>query len=249
MPLYRVEGIVLRSRPFGEADRLVTLLTRERGKHRAVARGARRPRSTLAAGVQPFVHASFLLWRGRTLDGVSQCQVIEGFRPLREELERMARAACACELAEGLLREDDPQPEAFALLREVLRLLAGAEPGALDRVLLAGQWRLLSLAGFRPELSACAQCGAPLPPGEAAFAPGAGGAVCPACRGGQSVVLSGAARAALDYLLRHPPDAALRLRLAPGDQRALAAAADAFAEHVLERPLNSRAWLETLDPA
>lgn len=249
MPLYRVEAIVLHSRPFGEADRLVTLLTRERGKHRAVARGARRPRSTLAAGVQPFVRASYLLWRGRSLDGISQCQVLEGFRPLREELERMARAACACELADGLLREDDPQPEVFALLLEGLRLLAGARPEALPRVLLACEWQLLSLGGFRPELEACAQCGAALPPGEAAFSARAGGAVCPGCRAEHTVLLSGAARAALGFLLRQPLAAAPRLRLVPGDLRALEAAADALVEHVLERPLNSRAWLETLDPA
>lgn len=249
MALYRVEGIVLGSRAFGEADRLVTLLTRERGRLRAVAKGARRPRSTLAAGVQPFTRGSYLLWQGRNLDGISQCEVIEGFRPLREDLDRMAHAACACELVEALTREADPVPALYDLLAAALRLLAGAEAAHLAPLLLAFQWQALAQSGFRPELERCAACGEEAPGGAAGFSAAAGGVTCGRCGARAVVTLSAGARAALRFLVTRPLPAVARLNLPAGDWRALAAATDAFVEHVLERPLKSRPFLEILREA
>ncbi|HEX6989777.1 MAG TPA: DNA repair protein RecO, partial [Bacillota bacterium] len=124
MALYRCEGVVLRARDLAEADRLVILYTPDRGKHRAVARGARRPRSRLASGIQPFTRALYLCWRGRSLDGISQVEVIEGFAPLRTDLERLAAATYACELIDAITQESDPQPRLFALLVFTLRALA-----------------------------------------------------------------------------------------------------------------------------
>lgn len=237
---------MLASREFGESGRLVTLLTRERGKLRAVAKGVRRPRSSLAAGVLPFARSTLLLWRGRNLDGISQAQVLESLRPLREDVERLAHAACLCELVEALAREDDPAPELYELLLDGLRLLARAEPSRLSVILFAAQWQALALAGFRPELDACVACGAALGPGETGFAPAAGGAVCGGCPAKAALVLSAPARAALRFLGGRPLAAAARLSLAPGDVRAVAAATGAFAEAVLERPLKSRPFLEIL---
>lgn len=124
MALYRCEGVVLRTRDLAEADRLVIMYTPDRGKHRAVARGARRPRSRLAAGIQPFTRAMYLCWKGRNLDGISQVEVVEGFAPLRTSLERLAAATYACELIDAVTQDNDPQPRLYALLVFTLRALA-----------------------------------------------------------------------------------------------------------------------------
>ena len=86
VPLYRTEGICLRSYELKEADRIVVLLTRDEGKVRAVAKGVRRLGSRLAGGLLSFTHSRFLLYRGRELDKVIQCEAVAGFRPLREDL-------------------------------------------------------------------------------------------------------------------------------------------------------------------
>lgn len=259
MALYRCEGVVLRARDFGEADKLVTIYTPDRGKHRAVAKGARRVRSRLAAGIQPFTRAMFLCWRGRSLDGISQVEVIEGFSPLRTDLERLAAATYACELVDAVSQEGDAQPRVFALLVFTLRALAEARPDAagaaqvldgLERLLLSFQWKLLALVGFRPTLDRCVVCGEPVEDGggEVAVSLEAGGVVCR--RHGQEAgsvrAVPGTVTGAVTGLLRAPLRAALGLRLSAGEAAALAALTRDFLAYQLERYPQSRAFLDVL---
>ncbi|MCL6449737.1 MAG: DNA repair protein RecO [Acetobacteraceae bacterium] len=190
MGLYRTEAIVLRAQPLGEADRLLTLLSREGGKVRAVARGARRARSRLMAGTQPFTHASLLLLKGRELDTVSQCEIRNAFGGIQADLERTAWASCAVELVDAALEETGGQEagtgpgEVFSLLLSALGLLSRGE-GSADAVWLAFALRLLSLLGYRPRLEACAACErTPAGDGEDSlyFSPALGGVLCERCR-------------------------------------------------------------------
>jgi len=105
---YKVDGIVLRARDFGEADRIITILDRNLGKLEAVAKGARRTRSRLGGSCQPFSHNHFLLWHGRTLDGVIQCEVVHSFSSLREDLMRLAAASYMAELVDEVVRDHPP---------------------------------------------------------------------------------------------------------------------------------------------
>jgi len=185
---YKAEGIVLRARDFGEADRVVTILDRDQGKLEAVAKGARRAQSRLRGPCQPFTRGSFLLWHGRTLDGISQAETLEPFTVLREDLVRLTAASYMAELTDDLVRERDPAPEIHDLLLESFRWLeAGpATPGEVSLILRAFEVRLLVFGGFAPVLEACAVCGRPVEDwGGAtlvAFSPAAGGVLCPACR-------------------------------------------------------------------
>src|SRR5437660_1481476 len=79
MPVYKTEAIVLRQQALGEADRIVTLFTREYGKLRAAAKGIRRPASRLGGRLEPFTHARLLLARGRTLDVIAQAEIVGAF--------------------------------------------------------------------------------------------------------------------------------------------------------------------------
>ncbi len=159
MAFYKAEGIVLRRRNLGEADRLVTVLTRDRGKITAVARGARRPRSRLGGRLEPATRFRALVGEGRNLDIISQAEVVDSYSTLRGDLERMGQAAVVLELADRALAEREPHPEAFRLLAAALQLMAG---GALPPAVAWFAARLLALTGHRPSLDRCAVCGKPI---------------------------------------------------------------------------------------
>lgn len=248
VPLYRTEAIVLRASDFGEAHRLVTLLTPGRGKLRAVAKGVKRPTSRLAAALLPFTHARLLLWEGRSLDGISQAEICHSFRPLREDLERLTRACYACELVGEMVPEG---PEAAAVFRLLLwtlrRLAAGGQPDLPLRYL---ELHLLRLAGFAPRLDACAACGGPVAP-PAPFVPAAGGCLCPACRPGQSreepaVWLDRGAAAAARALLGAAPRVAAGLRLPGAALASLGGVTEGYLRFLLQKRLKSQPFLDIL---
>lgn len=244
MALYKAEAVVLRAEPFGEAHRLITLLTPLQGRLRAVAKGARRPVSRLGPALQPFTHCRLLLWQGRSLDGISQAEVCQSYRPIRSDLTLMAAALYACELAGELVPErPESQREtaaAFRLMLAFLDLLAGgARP---DLAVRYCQLHLLSLAGFRPRFDRCPLCGGPLA-GAAWFSPAAGGCLCRSCSGrGGGVGLplgEGTVRLALT-LQRARPAQAAGLPVAPAVVDELGGALEAHLEHVLEKRLRAR---------
>jgi DNA repair protein RecO (recombination protein O) len=241
--LYKAEAIVLRTYPFGEADRVVVLLTAEQGKVRAVAKGVSRGKSRLAAAVQPFTHGRFLLWQGRELDGISQADIVRPSYALTSDLAVLAAASYAVELVDAFWEDRQEAPEAFALLRESLDWLGGggvAGPSFLRHLEL----RVLSAAGFAPELGACANCGRPLAEGSPArYVPARGGLCCTACGGEGRSVGPAAAR-----WMRELAGADLA-RLPLAAEAAKADAAAALYNHVtfvLGHPLRSRSMLEIL---
>jgi DNA repair protein RecO (recombination protein O) len=262
--LYKVRGVVLRSAPFGEADRLVTLLSPERGKLRAVAKGARRSRSRLAVAVQPFVEGRFVLWQGRSLDGISQAEIAAPHRGLAADLSRLAAASYCAELTDALWEEHDAHdaPEAFDLLCAALGLIEGGGPEGHPVVLRWCELHLLAGAGFAPRLEACAQCGGELPAaGALTFAAEAGGLLCGGCRaaGGDPGRGPGAATdtcvdlgpggvAALRYLAAAAPERLAGVTVAPSTMGSLSRALSAQLRSILQRPLKSQAILDILSP-
>ncbi|MEO7745354.1 MAG: DNA repair protein RecO [Actinomycetota bacterium] len=181
MSLYRDEAVVLRAQKLGEADRIVTLLTRHHGRVRAVAKGVRRTRSKFGARVEPFMMIDVQLYRGRTLDIVTQVETIQPYGDrLASDYPRYTAGTAMLETAERLTDEEgDPAVQQFLLLVGGLRTLSDGshDPSlVLDAYLL----RALAVAGWAASMVDCARCGAPGP--HRAFAIAAGGAVCPACR-------------------------------------------------------------------
>ena len=162
--LYRDEGVVLRTQKLGEADRIVTVLTRRTGKVRAVAKGVRRTKSKFGARLEPFSHVDLQLYTGRNLDIVSQA---ESIRPYGNEIVGDYRAYTAgtavLETADRLTAEEkEPSLRMFLLVVGALRTLAeGQKPAPL--VLDAFLLRAMTVAGYAPALSECARCGAPGP--------------------------------------------------------------------------------------
>ncbi|MGE5541650.1 MAG: DNA repair protein RecO [Bacillota bacterium] len=190
MALFKCEAIVLKAMELGEADRLVTLLTLRHGKIRVVAKGARKVMSRFSTATNTFVYSHFVLHRGKTLDTITQCDVREPFRGIREDLDRFAFAGHVADLADTLTDDGEPATVLFALLLTALRSIEGG----CDPETVAAWFALnaLAAAGYRPVLDRCTSCGATeVPPGGMRFDPGAGGVVCPRCGEGGNPVLAG----------------------------------------------------------
>ena len=194
MQLYRDDGIVLRTQKLGEADRIITILGRTSGRIRAVAKGVRRTKSRFGARLEPFTHVDLMLHTGRSLDIITQAEVIRPYgAPLAGDYPRYTAGVAMLETAERFTPvEKEPALRQLLLLIGGLRALGDAEhaPGlVLDAFLL----RSLAVAGYAPALQECARCGAPGTgaPGTGgpgggrrlpAFAVAAGGMVCASCR-------------------------------------------------------------------
>lgn len=116
MPAYKTRAVSLKARPFAEADKMVTLFTRERGKVRAIAKGARRVPSSLGGRVEPFTYGDYLIAKGRNLDIISQCQVIETFQRLREDPQTLYAGLYMLKLVDSGTAEGQHYPELFDLL-------------------------------------------------------------------------------------------------------------------------------------
>ena len=186
MSLFRDRGVVLRTMRLGEADRIVTFITKGHGKVRAVAKGVRKTTSKFGARLEPLTHVDLLLWQGRSeLDIVNQVEVLDAFRTVREDLARMPRGIALLEVADQLAQERHPDPRLYAMLVGALRTLA--DP-ASDPTLLAPSFFLkaLVLEGAGPVLGECAVCGEPDGTVDlVAFDLVAGGTLCRAHRSGR----------------------------------------------------------------
>ena len=198
MSLFRDTGVVLRTYRLGEADRIVVFLTEQHGKVRAVAKGIRKTTSKFGARLEPLTHVDLLLWQGRgDLDIVNQVEVLDTFRAVREDLNRVAKGISLLEVTDQMAQERHPDRQLYAMLVGALRALSDPDN---DPLLLAPSFFLkaLVLEGAAPVLDACASCGEP--DGEVelvAFDLVEGGTLCRRCRRGRPM-----SPAALDLLRR-----------------------------------------------
>jgi DNA repair protein RecO (recombination protein O) len=190
MPLYRDEGVVLRTQKLGEADRIITFLTRSHGRVRAVGKGVRRTRSKFGARLEPFTHVDLQLYEGRSLDVVQQAETVASYgEQVAADYGRYTSGTAMLETAERLTAEErEPALQQFLLLVGGLRTLADAShaPGlVLDAFLL----RSLAVAGYAASFDECARCGRAPDSGAAHvfFNIAAGGVVCGTCRPSGSV--------------------------------------------------------------
>lgn len=175
VPLYKEQGLVLRSQKLGEADKIVTVMTQSSGKVRAVAKGIRKTTSRFGARLEPFTHVSLMVYRGRgSLDTVSQAEILDPFVSLRNDLGNFAAGETMLEAVDKVAEEHERNVRLFMLLLSGLRALDAA-PSDAAAVTESFLLKMLSLSGFHPSLTACAVCGRPDPD---RFASGQGGAVC-----------------------------------------------------------------------
>src|ERR671925_258262 len=209
MPLYKEQGIVLRSVKLGEADKIVSILTQGSGKIRAVAKGIRRTNSKFGARLEPLTHVSLLLYRGRSLDTITQAEIVSPFRRIRSDLDLIAAGETMLEAVDKVAEEHERNVRLFLLLLSGLRAL---DSGPRDAAAVAESFllKLLSLSGFHPSLTACAVCGRRDPE---LFSSGQGGAVCVGCaEHGAGDVSPDALRLLADYATASLEEVGLAVR-------------------------------------
>lgn len=243
---YRTEAIVLRRKDFGEADRMLTLFTPERGKVRVVAKGIRKPRSRKAGHLELFTCSRLLLAHGRDMDIITQAETVDAYRPLREDLLRGAYAAYAVELLDKFTPDEQENAELYALLREML----GWVCASTDLALTARYYelQLLSLAGFQPELRQCVVGGEKIVAEDQFFSPEAGGVVCPRCGEGrpQVVPISLSALKLMRYFQANAYVKVLAVKVRPAVHAELERLLLVYITHLLERQLKSVEFLKLI---
>ena len=218
MKSFSVEAVVLRLRALGEADRIITLFSRERGKHSAVARGARKVANKFGARLDFFSRVSLMLHEGKSLDAITSVQTVSSIWEKLVEPDAFAAASYVAETIDALCEPDLAVPDVYEALCQFQKALALNINH--DELLAAMDLRLLDALGFAPELEGCARCGKvlgrrPLKGGRAQLSAQAGGLVCDECAhalraeitgpGHTHVVSVGAREFARLRELRRPP--------------------------------------------
>ncbi|MBW2732329.1 MAG: DNA repair protein RecO [Deltaproteobacteria bacterium] len=247
-----------RSVDYGEADRVVTLLTESRGRLSALARGARRSRKRFGGALSLFVEGNARLRRGR-----GDLFLLESFESVRDlappisaDLIKVTHGSYVLELARELWPPEQREPELYALLSEALEVIAGSAPSALT--LRAYELRLLGILGFAPVVDRCARCNAPAFHEAVsdvtrtrepwAFSVAAGGALCPRC-GPTDRRLSAEAQRALSVLVASPLLAAAAEKMNGSLRRDLRDLLHSVLRHHLGKTLKSWDFIAQLAQA
>lgn len=175
--LKKWEGIVLKSRSYGESNKIVTIMTREAGKVTVMARGAKKPTSRLAGVTQTFMHGLYVVQRSSGMGTLQQGEHLASMRHIQTDIVATAYASYIVELLDRIVEEGSPEPFAFEVLQQALHAIE--EEYDPEAIALFVDWKLLPYTGVQPILHACASCGAI--EGEFAFSFAQGGYLCHRC--------------------------------------------------------------------
>ncbi len=244
---FRASAVVLRHADWGEADRILTLYTREQGLARALAKGARKINSRKAGHLQPFTHAILQLAKGRDLLIVTQAETVNAFLPLHDDLIKTGNAAYAAELLLRFSYENEgADPSLFRLLVETLERIEKEDDAWLP--IRYYEMRLLDAVGFRPQLFECANCGRKILAEDQFFSFMAGGVICPRC--GEGILnLTRVSLETLKYL-RHFQRSSYKdaSRAQPSDETRKEAETlmQGYFAYLLERELNAQGFLKEI---
>ncbi|MGM0471635.1 MAG: DNA repair protein RecO [Bacillota bacterium] len=247
MSLYNSEAIVLRHYELKEADKIVILFTRQRGKVQAVANGARKTKSRLSGSVELFTHSDFLLYQGKSLATVSQADIINSFGSLRSDLLKMAAASYVAELVNEFTVDEEKNESLFALILATFHLLArGSRTELIVRFF---ELRLLNLLGYRPQLAGCVDCSIDLADEERfKFSSQLGGVVCLDCAAidQYAMSLSKGTIATMKRLLEIDYRKLDRLQVPSQIKMELAKVLPNYLQSIIEKKLQSLDFFQTL---
>ena len=242
---YTTDGVVVRVIDLGEADRIVTLVTPVHGLIRGVAKAARKPGSKIGGHLDLLRHVTVSVRETRTLDVLSQVSTVNGFRGLRDDLDKFSRASYISEMAERFSVEGGANQPLFRLLVQVLGTLEKTTNP--EMVTHYFEMRLLQLSGFAPELSRCVETGVDLEPGDHLYSPGRGGLISSEARPiGESSLLPASLNTIklLRFLARTDADQADRMNVGEKENRQISRILRAQVHHVLDRDLRSEAFMD-----
>lgn len=243
---YQTQAIVLGHIEYGEADRILTLFTTEKGKITVIVKGIRKIRSRKAGHLEPFTRVNLYLAKGRNLDIVTQAETVDAYLGLKSDLQRVGLAAYVVELLDRFTYEEGRNLAIFRLLADTLSRLATQKN--IETVVHYYEVRLLDLLGFRPQLFECIDCGDKIRAQDQFISPLVGGVVCPKCGGARSEAWS-IKQDVLRYL-RHLQRSKWRQVanvIIPEDvEQELAELTERYFTYLLERKLNTPEFLREI---
>jgi len=242
-------ALVLRAVEFSETSSVVTLFTRDFGKIRGLAKGARRPKGPFESALDllSLCRLVFLRKSSEALDLLTEAKLERRFRPANRDLSNLYAGYYVAELLHELTDDADPHPELFdAADNTLLRLMEGHVP--VDLVVLRWELTALRMLGHQPALASCAECGREVPTtGRIAFGQLAGGVLCATCRPGKRQVVSvSGASVALLRQLADPDDTAWQsIELTRGVGGELRGLLNQYLCNLLGRKLRMHGYLGT----
>jgi DNA repair protein RecO (recombination protein O) len=244
--LYRTEGVIIRRHDLGEADRILTIFTRDHGKLRAVGKGVRKPLSKSAGHLELFTRSDLLLAQGRDLDVISQAETIDAFIGLRGNLERSSYASHFAELVDAFTEDRDEQRALYNVFVAALGWLTRTTDPA--RTAAYFELHLLDFAGYRLELFNCVVNGEEIEAQNQFYSAEAGGVICPACGANypRSDRITLRALKVLRYMQRRSFDAIEQLELSERAKREVENLLHHTLSYHLERRLKSADFLKRL---
>ncbi len=242
---YRTGAIVLKSRDYRDADKLVTVFSEREGKIRAIARGVKKPRSSLRACLQPFCYSSLYFHRGKELDLITQGRLSNFYGNIREDLQCTLYVVYLLELLDKALWDRNPFPNLF---RDMISVLENLDQlGYIPLIVRYAEMSILVNLGYRPVLEECVWCGRRE---EIAgiFDLGAGGLVCHECmeRSRSHIALHGEALGLLRLMLTSPIQALQRVKASQSALLQLEAFLEKYLEYHLESKLKMKDTIGTL---
>ena len=241
--MFKTEAVVLKTSPYGEADLLVTFISQDGSKLRAMAWGARKMNSRKMGHVDSLTRVDLDLYRGANMYSVRQVLSLESFVLLKSRLDSTAKAFYLAELVDGFSVEGSPNPPLYDLFLDTLRAVQ-ADPEDNEPI-LKFQLELLQVNGFMPELYRCVECRESVQPGRHRFLVSLGGVVCSACasRREGSTPLSLPALKTLRHFHRNGDAETPRLRISPDLYEEVRAVLDRAIRYWFDRAIRSRRFI------
>ncbi len=242
----RVEALILQHSDWGEADRILRLFTREQGKLRAIAKGARKMKSRKAGHLEPFMRSKLMLAKGRDMWIVTQAEVIEPYTALRENLEATARVAYVIELLDRLTYEEGQNWQLYDLAVNTLSRLAEEKDSFVP--IHYYEMRILDNVGYRPLLFECASCKKEIKAEDQFFSAELGGVLCPNCgaRAPGSRLINMDALRYLRHFQRSSYAEALRADPSEKTRQEVETILNYYLTYILERGLNATEFLKQI---
>ncbi|MEN2765956.1 DNA repair protein RecO [Ornithinibacillus xuwenensis] len=175
--LEKIDGIIIKTRDYGETHKIVTIFSKRLGKFSALARGAKKPKSRMAAVTQPFIYGQFFVYVNKGLSTIQQGEIINSNRLIREDIIKTAYAAYLAELTDKLLDENTPNLEIYTQLANTLEWIS--EKDDVDIPIMMYELKMFKAGGFAPTVNQCLHCGRKN--GPYTFSMVEGGLLCPTC--------------------------------------------------------------------
>ena len=244
MPLHTTDAYVLRTYALAEADKICIFLTRDMGKIRGVAHGARKMKSRFGSALEPFTQVALTYFQkeGRELMSVSGCEILRSqFHIAARSVETASAFSYLAELLNEFLPDNEPNERLYRLVTAVLEAI---EQGSdLDRVLRYFETWLLRLTGFFPDTARCAACDEVIAASEPTYLTVEGAPRCPTCSGGRGAMVDAEQRAIIAEMFRTHPSAFARRAFRAEHLSRIGDINYQIIRHALERDLRSRALL------